>query len=48
METVIVKGKTNTKVLPQTQFKSEDEFEKLVFNTPEISEEISNKKTGSR
>lgn len=40
METVIVKNKTNTKVLPQTQFKSEDEFEKLVFNTPEILEDV--------
>jgi hypothetical protein len=40
METVIVKGKTNTKVLPQTLFKSEEEFEKLIFNTPEILADI--------
>lgn len=40
METVIVKSKTNTKVLPQTLFKSEEEFEKLIFNTPEILTDI--------
>jgi hypothetical protein len=40
METVIVKSKTNTKVLPQTLFKSEEEFEKLIFNTPEILADI--------
>jgi len=40
METVIVKGKMNTKVLPQTLFKSEEEFEKLIFNTPEILTDI--------
>jgi hypothetical protein len=40
METVIIKGKTNTKVLPQTLFKSEEEFERLIFSTPEILTDI--------
>jgi hypothetical protein len=40
METVVVKGKGGTKVLPQIRFKSEEEFEKLVFNTPEILEDV--------
>jgi len=40
METVIVKSKANTKVLPQSKFNSEDEFEKIVFNTPEILEDV--------
>jgi len=40
METVIIKNKINTKILPHTQFKSEEEFEKLVFNTPEILEDV--------
>ena len=40
METVIVKDTSNTKVLPQIQFQSEEEFEKLVFNTPEILEDV--------
>jgi len=40
METVIVKSKHHTKALPLAQFKSEEEFEKLVFNTPEILEDV--------
>jgi len=40
METVIVKNKANTKVLPQSKFNSEEEFEKIVFNTPEILEDV--------
>jgi len=40
METVIIKNKSNTKVLPNKQFISEEEFEKLVFNTPEILEDV--------
>jgi len=40
METVIVKSKSNTKIIPQTMFKSEDEFEKTIFSTPEILEDI--------
>jgi hypothetical protein len=40
METLIVKNKANTKVISQTLFKSEEEFETLVFNTPEILTDI--------
>jgi len=40
METLIIKNKTNTKSLTQTMFKSEEEFEKLVFNTPELLSDI--------
>ncbi|GHV75935.1 hypothetical protein AGMMS49942_07560 [Spirochaetia bacterium] len=40
METLIVKNKTNTRVISQTLFKSEEEFETLVFNTPEILTDI--------
>jgi hypothetical protein len=40
METLIIKSKTDTKVLTQIMFKSEEEFEKLVFNTPELLSDI--------
>jgi len=40
METLIVKNKTNTKALTQTMFKSEEEFETLVFDTPELLSDV--------
>jgi hypothetical protein len=40
METLVIKNKANTKSLTQTLFKSEEEFEKLVFNTPELLSDI--------
>ena len=40
METLIIKNKANTKSLAQTLFKSEEEFEKLVFSTPELLADI--------
>jgi hypothetical protein len=40
METLVIKNKTDTKVITQTKFKSEEEFEKLVFNTPELLSDI--------
>jgi len=40
METLIIKNKKDTKVLTQLMFNSEEEFEKLVFNTPELLTDI--------
>jgi hypothetical protein len=40
MENLLWKTEDRTKTLSPTPFKSEDEFEKLVFETPEILEEI--------
>jgi len=40
METLVIKNKTKTKSLNKTLFKSEEEFERLVFNTPELFSDI--------
>jgi len=40
MESLIIKTKKETKILKQTSFKAEEEFENLVFKTPELLEDI--------
>ena len=40
METLVIKNKMDTKSLTQQKFKSEEEFEKLIFNTPELLSDI--------
>jgi hypothetical protein len=40
METLIIKNKKDTKVLTRLMFNSEEEFEKLIFNTPELLPDI--------
>jgi hypothetical protein len=40
MSNLLLKTKKGTKTLASTPFKSEDEFEKIIFETPEILEDI--------
>ena len=40
MANLFWKTKQETKSLSSTPFKTEEEFEKIVFNTPEILEDI--------